>query len=43
MREIVRSFKTYPALSIGGAVLWGVIEFVALRRSQALTRETAEG
>lgn len=38
MREIVRSIKTYPALSLGAAVLWGVMELVALQRSQALTR-----
>lgn len=41
MREIVRSIKTYPALSLGAAVLWGVMELVALQRSQALTRGTA--
>lgn len=43
MREIVRSIKTYPALSLGAAVLWGVMELVALQRSQALTRNAAQG
>jgi len=43
MREIVRSIKTYPALSLGAAVLWGVMELVALQRSQALTRSASQG
>lgn len=38
MREIVRSFRSYPALSLGSAVLWGVMELVALQRSQRLAR-----
>lgn len=43
MREIVRSFRSYPALSLGSAVLWGVMELVALQRSQRLSRsEPAE-
>lgn len=39
MREIVRSIKTYPALSLGAAVLWGVMELLALQRTQAVRRE----
>jgi hypothetical protein len=33
MRQIVRSLKTYPALTLGMVVL-GVLEFAALQRSQ---------
>lgn len=33
MRQIVRSFKAYPALTLGAVVL-GVLEFAALQRSQ---------
>lgn len=33
MREIVKSFKAYPALSLASAVVWGVVEFVALQRA----------
>lgn len=38
MREIVRSFKAYPARSLASAVVWGVFEFVALQRSQVTGR-----
>ena len=38
MRNIVRGFRTYPALSVGSAVLWGVIEFVALQKTHLVTR-----
>lgn len=42
MRQMVRSFKAYPVMTlthtVGTAVLWGVMEFVALRRSHALAR-----
>ena len=38
MREAARSFKAYPALSIAAAVVWGVVEFVALQRAQVTTR-----
>lgn len=43
MREIVRSFTAHPVLSLGSVVLWGLIEFVALRRSQAIVRAEAQG
>ncbi len=42
MREIVRSFKaptlSMGALTLGSVVLWGMIEFVALQRSQLKTK-----
>lgn len=38
MREIVKSFKAYPSLSIATAVVWGVVEFVALQRALVVTR-----
>jgi len=38
MREAVRQFKAYPAMSIAAAVVWGVFEFVALQRAQAVNR-----
>lgn len=38
MREIVSSFKAYPALGIATAVVWGVFEFVALQRAQVSQR-----
>lgn len=38
MREFVRSVRRYPALSLGGVLLLGVMELVALQRSQALVR-----
>jgi hypothetical protein len=38
MRELVRSFKAYPAVTLGSVVLWGVLEFVALQRSQMKAR-----
>ncbi|MES2885505.1 MAG: hypothetical protein V4709_11905 [Pseudomonadota bacterium] len=33
MRDIVKSFKAYPSLSIASAVVWGLVEFVALQRA----------
>ena len=33
MRDIVKSFKAYPAMSLASAVVWGVVEFVALQRA----------
>lgn len=33
MREIVSSFKAYPARSIASAVVWGLFEFMALQRA----------
>lgn len=38
MRDIVKSFKAYPTLSIASAVVWGVVEFVALQRALVVTR-----
>lgn len=38
MREIVNSFKAYPSLSIASAVVWGLMEFVALQRSIVAAR-----
>lgn len=38
MRDIVKSFKAYPARSLASAVVWGVVEFVALQRSLATGR-----
>lgn len=41
MRELVRSLHVYPALAIGGALVLGVMETVALWRAQGITdRET---
>lgn len=30
----VRKFITHPALALGGTVLWGVVELVALSRAR---------
>jgi hypothetical protein len=38
MREMVKSFKAYPALSLASAMVWGVVEFVALQRAQVISR-----
>jgi len=38
MRDIVKSFKAYPSLSIASAVVWGVVEFVALQRSMVVAK-----
>lgn len=38
MREIVKSFRAYPARSLASAVVWGVVEFVALQRSMVTGR-----
>jgi len=32
MRTIIRKTLTHPALALGGAALWGLIELVALNR-----------
>ncbi|MDE0853957.1 MAG: hypothetical protein OSA97_06005 [Nevskia sp.] len=37
MRGFVRSFKAFPALTLG-AVVVGVLEFAALQRSQLSNR-----
>jgi hypothetical protein len=37
MRGFVRGFKAHPVLTVGSVVL-GVLEFVALQRSQLTTR-----
>lgn len=42
MREFVRSVRRYPALSLGGVLLLGVLELVALQRAQALARNAPE-
>ena len=41
MSEFVRSVRRYPALSLGGVLLLGVMELVALQRSRTLTREAS--
>ena len=38
MRDIVRTLKIQQGLMIGGTVLWGVMEFVALQRMQLKAR-----
>lgn len=38
MRDLVNSFKAYPARSLASAVVWGVFEFVALQRSIVIGR-----
>ncbi|MDO9454133.1 MAG: hypothetical protein Q7J29_14945 [Stagnimonas sp.] len=38
MRDIVNSFKAYPAMSLASAVVWGMVEFVALQRALVTTR-----
>jgi hypothetical protein len=37
MRSFVRSFRTHPVLT-AGAMMLGVLEFVALQRSQLAAR-----
>lgn len=32
MHTLIRKMLTHPALALGSAVIWGVIEFVALNR-----------
>lgn len=39
MNQIVRSITSHPASTLGAVAFWGVLEFVALRRSQALLRQ----
>jgi len=41
MRGFVRSFKAYPALTLG-VVMLGVLEFAALQRSQLSQRALAK-
>jgi hypothetical protein len=38
MFDIVRNIKSYPPTALGGAVVWGIVEFVALRRAQLAAR-----
>ncbi len=38
MRDIVKSFKAYPARSLASAMVWGVFEFVALQRTIVTAR-----
>ncbi len=33
MRDLVSSFKAYPARSLATALVWGMVEFVALQRA----------
>ncbi len=42
MNQIVRSITSHPALTLSAVALWGVFEFVALRRSQALLKQPAQ-
>ena len=35
MQPIFSKRTTYQALSIGGALLWGIVEFIALQRARA--------
>lgn len=39
MRDITRRFKPYNALGIATALVWGLVEFVALQRAQVTTRD----
>ena len=39
MRELFRRTITHPAMALGGTVLWGLVEFVALQRSHRAARE----
>lgn len=41
MRGFVRSFRTHPVLTVGTMML-GMLEFVALQRSQHVTRARQE-
>ena len=41
MRGFIRSFKAYPALTLG-VVMLGVLEFAALQRSQLSSRALAK-
>lgn len=42
MNQIVRSITSHPALTLSAVALWGVVEFIALRRSQQLLRQQAK-
>jgi hypothetical protein len=42
MRGFVRSLRTHPVLTAGAMVL-GVLEFVALQRSQLVARAQQQG
>ena len=39
MRQIARRFTPYNALGIASALVWGVVELVALQRAQLTTRD----
>jgi hypothetical protein len=36
--SLVRRLITHPALALGGSLLWGVVELLALARSRVATR-----
>lgn len=38
MRTLARTLKPQTGLVVGGAMLWGLMEFVALQRSQLRAR-----
>ncbi len=38
MRDIIRKTITHPALALGSTLLWGLVEFMALRRPRRLPR-----
>lgn len=42
MRDLVSSFKAYPARSLASAVVWGMVEFLALQRA-VLVRDKPQG
>ena len=38
MRNLFRKTITHPALALGGTVLWGFVEFMALQKSRRAAR-----
>jgi len=43
MRNLFRKTITHPALALGSTVLWGLVEFMALHRSQRAARAKRMG
>jgi hypothetical protein len=43
MLNMVRNIKSYPALTLGAVVLWGMFEYVALQRARSRERALDNG
>lgn len=39
MRAIIRKVIFHPGLALGSTVLWGILEFIALQRSNLQSRD----